>query len=866
MKNIRTLCLLCCISVAARGQFIDDFNDGDLAGWSGSIDSFIVNPEGELQLSGDCDLGGENYLSAAVPTMDSAVWTFQLRLGFDPSNTNHVRVYLQSNTPDLRSSIYGYYIRIGEDGLGDVVKLWRSNGGTSNTVLTGLSNVSIAPTVGIKVVRTEAAEWQLWVDADGGTDYVLEDSHVDDTYNGGDYFGVDCRYTATRCDLFYFDDFNVSPLYFDNAAPAIEGLTVLSSTQLLLDMNENLELTTAETESFYTVTGGVGNPIDATRDMFDYSKVTLTFLSDFPEGVTLTLAVNGVEDDAGNITSGATANFSVYTTQQYDIVINEIMADPSPPVALPEAEYLELYNTTGVDIDLTGFTISDASGPSDPFTGYILPANAYVLLVDDGVADNFTAYPNVLPVAGFPSLNNDGDDMILLDPSGNEIHRVTFNTDWYHNTIKADGGWSLEMIDPLNPCQGIENWTASEAIEGGTPGTQNAVFASNPDLIAPALLEVFPQTVDTIMLTFSEPVIGENIVPSDIQITDADGGSIDAIALILNPDNAARIGVALASPLLPGTIYTCTVLHAADCSGNDILLYNSLTFGIPEPVAAGDVVINEILFNPVTDGVDYVEIYNRSNKIIDLSTMIVAELELLDSTVVDEFAYITPDGHLLFPGAYACITSDVEQVISHYFTVDTGNFIDNNDLPGFNDNEGIAVLYDATLNEIDHLHFYDDWHYALLDDDNGVSLERVNYSFDTQDANNWHSAASDAHFGTPGYQNSVFGDINSTATVGLEYPVFSPDGDGYHDLLVIAYNTEAEGFTGTFTLFDAQGRTIKTLTNNELLSREGFITWDGLTDDDQKATSGIYIVYAELFNLDGVVERFKVKCTLVRKQ
>ena len=96
--------------------------------------------------------------------------------------------------------------------------------------------------------------------------------------------------------------------------------------------------------------------------------------------------------------------------------------------------------------------------------------------------------------------------------------------------------------------------------------------------------------------------------------------------------------------------------------------------------------------------------------------------------------------------------------------------------------------------------------------------------------------------------------------------MFSPDGDGFNDLMVITYSTETEGFTGRFQIFSAQGKLVKDLTGNITLSREGFITWDGLNNDDQKASSGIYILYAELFDLEGNVKSYKLKSTLVRKQ
>src|SRR3546814_2643108 len=58
----------------------------------------------------------------------------------------------------------------------------------------------------------------------------------------------------------------------------------------------------------------------------------------------------------------------------------------------------------------------------------------------------------------------------------------------------------------------------------------------------------------------------------------------------------------------------------ADCYGNP-LKHAEHEFLLPQLPEPGEVVINEILFNPVEGGADYVEIYNRSGKILDLKDL-----------------------------------------------------------------------------------------------------------------------------------------------------------------------------------------------------------------------------------------------------
>ena len=47
-------------------------------------------------------------------------------------------------------------------------------------------------------------------------------------------------------------------------------------------------------------------------------------------------------------------------------------------------------------------------------------------------------------------------------------------------------------------------------------------------------------------------------------------------------------------------------------------------------------------------------------------------------------------------------------------------------------------------------------HYAQLQSVDGVSLERINYNGETQNRNNWKSAAMGAGFATPSYVSAIF--------------------------------------------------------------------------------------------------------------
>ncbi|HUC82727.1 MAG TPA: lamin tail domain-containing protein, partial [Flavisolibacter sp.] len=175
------------------------------------------------------------------------------------------------------------------------------------------------------------------------------------------------------------------------------------------------------------------------------------------------------------------------TANRFDVVITEIMADPSPVVGLPNAEFIEIKNISSSPFNLSGWRLSDATGTATISTSFVLQPDSLVILCANTNVASFSGFGRTLGVASFPSLDNDGDVITLRSPQGRIIHSIAYTIEWYANEAKKEGGWTLEMIDPKNPCGGKSNWKACANNLGGTPGRTNSVNGVNIDDTPPQL-------------------------------------------------------------------------------------------------------------------------------------------------------------------------------------------------------------------------------------------------------------------------------------------------------------------------------------------------------------------------------------------
>ena len=543
---------------------------------------------------------------------------------------------------------------------------------------------------------------------------------------------------------------------------------------------------------------------------------------------------------AGNVSGTITADFSWFTPASFDIQINEIMADPSPTVGLPDFEYLELFNRTEAPVNLLGWKLIIGT-TEKVFENVILEPGGFLIIADDEASGSFSGYGGFYGFSSF-ALTNAGQLLVLKNTEDAVISTVRYSDEWYGDPVKIEGGWSLEQIDPENPCGGASNWKASENPSGGTPGSQNAVFGTNPDEIPPALSRVIIPSEGQLQLFFTEPMDSTGLSNPQAYLIDHDFGN-PVSARAVAPDYSSVL-LLLPAPLQAGIVYSVSITgDFTDCAGNPADKNPSVEFGLTEAALSGDVVINEVLFNPKDDfvtGVDFVEIYNRSTKIINLGDLVLATEDDLTGEIAS-VKNISAEGFLLFPDEYLVLSINPDIVKQQYFTTNPDGFLKMESLPSYNNDTGVVILATKGLEIIDRFAYGEALHFPLLNSFDGVSLERINFNRPSEDLTNWHSAAEDVGFATPGYKNSQFGEIaEAVDPISLQPEVFSPDNDGTDDFLNISYQFDAPGNMGTITVFDARGRIIRKLVNNQLLGTEGVFTWDGIGDNNQKAPIGMY--------------------------
>lgn len=844
--------LFCMLPLWLQSQVLiqDDFSDGDLLNptWIGDVDKFTVNAEGMLQLN-DTGAGNSMISLVAQAVTDQAVsYEFLVNFPFALSSSNFPAILLTGIGEFGDASSYQLTIG-GISGDNDALEFTASQADVSAIpLISGTQGALGGSPINARIRLSRSADniWTLEADYNGGTDFQLEGTAQDINTAPANLqkFSLFCQYTATRATAFSFDDFIIGPVLPDTLAPSISQAELIGNNSVEVLFSEPVLPEPINQVSNYQF--NIGSPA-LTALTVGESSVRLLFDGPLPAGVDMQLTIGRVVDCSGNEASDLSASFFIpptATPSASNIVITEFMADPTPEVGLPNAEYVEIFNRGDTLVTLEDLRIS-TGGTQQNITAAPLEPGQYLLIVRPADAASFPSGLR-LGIANTPALVN-GSGQIRLHAGEQVIQELNYRPDWFDDPSKADGGYSLELTDPyadnLN-CAGL--WAASRDPLGGTPGRQNSVIGLAIDTIGPELLTAF-FVEGGIEISFSK-TLAASISPSDF-ILNPDLGleSLEALgenSYLLRTQNEPQ----------SGQVYSLTVSEGLeDCAGNPTAGNRSLELGLAEEALPGDVVINEILFNPYVGGVDFVEVFNCSDKILSVNGWSL----LNEATTSSNNRQNIRSNALLLPGGFLVFTPDVENILENYPEQAQREFLVRNDLPSLPDDAGNLTLLSPTAELLDQFDYTEEMHSQLISDQNGISLERISSKAPTQQAGNWFSAASSVGYATPTRPNSQTratdnpGGADQDGFFFLEEDILSPNGDGFQDALLIQYLTPGPGWNARLRIFDANGRQVKILRRSELLAGSGSIIWDGSREDGQRARSGIYVVLIERFNPDG---------------
>ena len=821
------------VPLLLSAQFFDDFSAG-LHNWRGDTALFSITPDYRLQLDGGDS--SRAVLLREVHQMDTLLWYGRIALDFQPSNANRLVIHLIMEAGPLTE---GYILSLGETGRDDALRLIKTEQGTERPLIAlhhpsfGDEKLEFEYSLGYK-----RDTWTLslyFPNGDTVTQSITDTLMIPQSF----LFALDCRFTATRSDRFYFDDLGVGRLPVDTTPPVLTEVQPIDNRMVLLKYSEKLDTQVLPLVWIHPKLG-----VQSVIHLGD-SSLLLTLSSSIKNALTYRVEVQGTADYYGNVMPADTGYFKyiqIDDAQPYDLIITEIMADPSPPKALPDCEYVEIYNNSDKYFDLSDYTLADA-GRQVFLPDSIMAPGQYLVFVDESCADLFEGFANIVPVSDLPSLNNDGDHLSLVDFAGRLIHEVAYEKSWYGDAARSEGGWSLEMIDKRDLCRAAKNWKAADFHRCGSPGAVNSVRDEDRQLKAPRLVSIAATSERTIVLEFDQRI---SELASLVAIS-------PSLGQVYSRVDDARMTVYVEKELQAGQPYLVVIDSVRNCQEKSFELGISDWVYLPIRPDSGEVLVNEVLFNPHTGGSDFLEIHNPTSQFFKVENLCV-------QVMTEDTIYECSGQRLVMaPESYIAITKDSQGLKSFY---NCGRQFYLLDLPSIPDDGGELRLFHFSGGRqymLDRAIVREDWHSKALKDANGVSLERRRSDVPATAAYSWHSASEYVGFATPGLVNSqqFIEDSTEASWLSVPHDAFSPNGDGHKDLLNITIHPDKSGYNLRLDVVDLSGRVVQRIADNALTGRQQHYYWDGYSADHHPQPVGIYILVAELAHPDGDLLRFK---------
>lgn len=470
--------------------------------------------------------------------------------------------------------------------------------------------------------------------------------------------------------------------------------------------------------------------------------VTSKFYAGRPGKMIIIAGVDYANDEnTANNKIVTSVNVSEKPAQYSEIVLNEIMYAPSND----EPEWIELFNRSNRQVNLKNWKVSDNTTLSTIISSdYLLNPGEYVVISGDATISNYYSHPIKTIIKTLPSLANSGDYVILKSSTNTTIDSTKYLPSWGGGT----GGFSLERISSSGSSIDPANWKSSVSKFKATPGAVNSVTQKNYDL-----------QVKNFTTSSSYAELGKNIqftcVVTNLGLTNASNyvvklfRDVNADAVLDASEQIAQLsGSNLANNATASFSFSTNNFVAGknqfyirvDYDNDEFTENNLASITIPGVVineTKGDIVVNEIMYKPLSNESDWLEIFNTSRKAINLKGY-----QLGNGTIKNK---IIAKDIILQPSEYFLIIRDS---LKYPYSVKPAKWVMTS-FPVLTDNKCKVVLLDSLNRSIDSLEYKSSWGGG-----GGKSLERIEFISSSTDSTNWKTSTSRFN-ATPGAINSV---------------------------------------------------------------------------------------------------------------
>ena len=362
----------------------------------------------------------------------------------------------------------------------------------------------------------------------------------------------------------------------------------------------------------------------------------------------------------------------------------------------------------------------------------------------------------------------------------------------------------------------------------------------------------------TIQITFSE-----NMSPNSIDKNISFSENLEIIE-IHNQNSLQTYSIKVSPKLVRNKEYTCFISHnLTDIAGN-YAIKTEYSFAITDSILQrNSILISEILFNPKPNNFDFIELYNPTDSYFDCSKLFIANIDST-SGEINSFIKLSETSKLFPPHSFVVISENSESLKQLSSCSNEGIWLPVSSMPSMPDENGTIILLNVWGKTIDSLTYYENWHSKSLQNNEGVSLERLDYKTPTCISSNWQSASTIENGATPGCINSQRLDT-LTQTLEFKSNLITPNDDGENDFLELQYTNNEIGSTMNMYVFSINGSLIKHVLNNEIIACKGTIIWDGTNENNSMVDAGIYIILIELFKDGKRTYKDKKTCTVLYK-